>query len=72
MTEPEKEIEKRYTYDRKQLVDFLEKVRREAEAGALTIGQERVKIPGGSMEVEYGFKIENGQSEIEIEIKWRR
>lgn len=46
MTEPEREIEERYTYDRKQLVEFLEKVSREVDAGELTIGQERVQIPG--------------------------
>lgn len=35
------------------------------------MGRNVSRYRGGSMEVEYGFKIENGQSEVEIEIKWR-
>ncbi len=72
MTEPEKEIEKKYTYDKQQLIGFLEKFKGEIEAGEIKIGEERVKIPEQDMEVEYGFKIEKGQKEIEIEIKWNK
>jgi len=33
------------------------------------IEEEQVTIPETNMGSEYGFKIENGQKEIEIEIK---
>ena len=70
MTEPEKEIEETYYYVREELVAFLERFTNEIRAGAIQIDNEQVQIPNTSMEVEYGFKIEQGQSEIEIEIKW--
>jgi amphi-Trp domain-containing protein len=70
MSEPEKEIEKNYSYSKKELVDFLKRFTDEVETGEISIGNEKVQIPN-SMDVEYGFKIENGQSEIELEIKWR-
>jgi amphi-Trp domain-containing protein len=72
MTEPEKEIEEKYSYSKTELVEFLEKIRKEIHTGEIKIGDENVQIPDGDMEVEYGFKIENGQSEIEIEIKWKK
>ncbi|MFP4558092.1 MAG: amphi-Trp domain-containing protein [Candidatus Hadarchaeota archaeon] len=71
MAEPEKEIEEKYSYNKQQLVDFLENLRKEIEEGRINIGNEQVQIPESNMEVEYGFKIEKGQSEIEIEIKWK-
>lgn len=71
MTEPEKEIEKKYSYNKKELVKFLEKFKNEINAGEIKIEEEQVKIPETNMELEYGFKIENGQKEIEIEIKWK-
>jgi len=30
-----------------------------------------VQLPEDVMDVEYGFKIEKGKSEIEIEVKWK-
>ena len=72
MTEPEKEIEKKYSYNKKQLVEFLENFKNEIEAGEIKIKEEQVKIPESDMEIEYGFKIEKGQKEIEIEIKWNK
>ncbi len=72
MTEPEKEIEKNYTYDKQKLVEFLKNLTKEIDSGELKIGKEQVKIPDTNMDVEYGFKIEGGQKEIEIEIKWKK
>lgn len=72
MTEPEKEIEKNYSYNKQQLIKFLENFKNEIESGVIKIGEEKVKIPGYDMDVEYGFKIEKGQKEIEIEIKWKK
>ncbi len=72
MTEPEKEIEKKYLYNRTQLIEFLENFKNEIGAGEIKIENERVRIPEGNMEIEYGFKIEKGQKEIEIEIKWNK
>ncbi len=72
MTEPEKEIEQNYSYNKQQLIEFLESFKREIEAGEIKIGEEQVKIPEYDMDVEYGFKIEKGQKEIEIEIKWKK
>ncbi len=71
MGEPEKEIEEKYSYNRQQLVDFLENFKKEVEEGMINIKNEQVQIPDNGMEVEYGFKIEKGKSEIEIEIKWK-
>ncbi len=71
MTEPEKEIEEKYSYDRAQLVGFLEELKNEINMGEIKIKNDEVQIPESSMEVEYGFKIEKGQKEIEIEIKWK-
>jgi amphi-Trp domain-containing protein len=72
MSEPEKEIEKSFSYDKQQLIQFLENLKSEIDAGEVKIGQEQFKVPEGNMDVEYGFKIENGQKEIEIEIKWKK
>ena len=72
MTEPEKEIEKNYTYDKQKLVEFLKNLTKEIDSGEIKIGKEQVKIPDTNMDVEYGFKIEGGQKEIEIEIKWKK
>ncbi len=72
MTEPEKEIEENYTYNKQQLIEFLEKLKGEIEAGEINIGKELVDIPEYDMDVEYGFKIEKGQKEIELEIKWKK
>lgn len=72
MTEPEKEIEKNYSYNRQKLVEFLENFKNEIKAGQIRIEGERVKIPENDLDVEYGFKIEKGQKEIEIEIKWKK
>ncbi len=69
MTEPEKEIEKKYSYNKKQLVEFLENFKNEIDLGEIKIREEKVKIPESDMELEYGFKIEKGQKEIEIEMK---
>ncbi|PQV43501.1 amphi-Trp domain-containing protein [Methanohalophilus euhalobius] len=71
MTEPEKEIEKNYSYNKQELIGFLDEFKNQIEAGKIEIGQEYVEIPDGNMDVEYGFKIEKGQKEIEIEIKWK-
>ena len=71
MTEPEKEVEEKYSYDRAELVRFLEELKNEIEMGEIKIKNDRVQIPDNSMEVEYGFKIEKGQKEIELEIKWK-
>jgi amphi-Trp domain-containing protein len=71
MAEPEKEIEKEFSYNKEELVEFLDNFKREIDQGRIKIGNERIRLPDGKMEVEYGFKIENGQSEIEIEIKWK-
>lgn len=71
MSEPEKEIEEKYSYNKQQLVEFLENLKKEVEEGRINIKDEQVQIPDSNMEVEYGFKIEKGQSEIEIEIKWK-
>ncbi|MFO7967834.1 MAG: amphi-Trp domain-containing protein [Archaeoglobaceae archaeon] len=71
MSEPEKEIEEKYSYNKQQLVEFLENLKKEVEEGKINIKDEQVQIPDSNMEVEYGFKIEKGQSEIEIEIKWK-
>jgi amphi-Trp domain-containing protein len=70
MTDPEKEIEKEFSYNKEELVEFLDNFKREIDQGRINIGNEQIQLPDGKMEVEYGFKIENGQSEIEIEIKW--
>lgn len=70
MTEPEKEIEETYSYDREELVGFLERFTNEIRAGAIQIDNERIQIPSRGLDVEYGFKIEQGQREIELEIKW--
>ncbi|MBS3772654.1 MAG: amphi-Trp domain-containing protein [Candidatus Thermoplasmatota archaeon] len=70
MTEPDKEIEETYSYDRGQLVAFLERFTNDIRAGTIQIGSEHVQIPSRGMDVEYDFKIEKGQSEIEIEVKW--
>ncbi|MFO7792468.1 MAG: amphi-Trp domain-containing protein [Candidatus Saliniplasma sp.] len=72
MTEPEKEIEEKYSYNRTQLVEFLESLKNEIDMGEIKIKNEKVQIPESSMEVEYGFKIEKGQKEIELEIKWKK
>lgn len=72
MTEPEKEIEKNYSYNRQKLVEFLENFKNEIKAGQIRIEGEQVKIPENDLDVEYGFKIEKGQKEIEIEIKWKK
>lgn len=71
MTEPEKEIEKNYSYNKQELIGFLDEFKNQIEAGKIEIGQEYVEIPDGNMDVEYGFKIEKGQKDIEIEIKWK-
>jgi amphi-Trp domain-containing protein len=71
MTETEKEIEKKYSYNRAELVKFLENFKNEIDEGEIKIEEEQVKIPESDMELEYGFKIEDGQKEIEIEIKWK-
>ncbi|MDG6244605.1 MAG: amphi-Trp domain-containing protein [Methanolobus sp.] len=72
VTEPEKEIEKNYSYDKQQLIKFLDNLKNEIDSGEIKIGEEQVKIPDSNMDVEYGFKIEGGQKEIEIEIKWNK
>lgn len=72
MTEPEKEIEKNYSYNKQELIGFLDEFKNQIEAGKIEIGQEHVEISDGNMDVEYGFKIEKGQKEIEIEIKWKK
>ncbi|ADE36597.1 amphi-Trp domain-containing protein [Methanohalophilus mahii] len=72
MTEPDKEIEKKYSYNKQELIGFLDEFKTQIEAGKIEIGQEHVEIPDGNMDVEFGFKIEKGQKEIEIEIKWQK
>ncbi|APH39439.1 amphi-Trp domain-containing protein [Methanohalophilus halophilus] len=72
MTEPEKEIEKNYSYNKQEIIKFLGDLKNQIEAGRIEIGQEHVEMPDGNMDVEYGFKIEKGQKEIEIEIKWKK
>ena len=72
MTELEKEIEKNYSYDKQQLIKFLVNLKNEIDAGEIKIGEEQVQIPDSNIDVEYGFKIEEGQKEIEIEIKWKK
>jgi amphi-Trp domain-containing protein len=71
MPEPSREIEKKYSYDRTQLVGFLTRFRDGVDAGEVRIEDESIQIPEEVMEVEYGFKIEKGKKEIEIEIKWK-
>lgn len=72
MAEPESEIEKNYLYNKQELVGFLDDLKNQIEAGRIKIWQEHVEIPDGSMDIEFGFKIEKGQKEIEIEIKWQK
>lgn len=49
----------------------MENLKKEIEEGMIIIENEQVQIAGSDMEVEYGFKIEKGRSEFEIEIKWK-
>ncbi len=46
-------------------------MKNEIDAGEIKIGEEQVQIPDSNMDIEYGFKIEKGQKEIELEIKWK-
>ncbi|MFO8110140.1 MAG: amphi-Trp domain-containing protein [Thermoplasmata archaeon] len=72
LTEPEKEIEEKYSYSKTQLIEFLENFKNEIARGEIKIKNEKVQIPESNMEEEYVFKIEKGQKEIEIEIKWKK
>ncbi|MFW6283635.1 MAG: amphi-Trp domain-containing protein, partial [Minisyncoccales bacterium] len=54
-----------------KLVEFLENFKKEINEGKIKIDEEQIEIPEGDMDIEYGFKIEDGQKEIEIEIKWK-
>jgi len=71
MSKPEKEIEKKYSHNRQQLAEFLKNLVIQIEAGEVIIGEERIQLPEDVMDVEYGFKIEKGKNEIEIEVKWK-
>lgn len=47
----------------------MPKFKDEIDTEEITIEEEEVRIPDSDMEVEYGFKIEQGQSKIETGIK---
>jgi len=55
---------------REQLVEFFNGRASEAKEGFLKISDEKIDLPQ-DFKVEYEFKIENGQHEFEIEIKWK-
>ena len=64
-----KKLKKKYTYNKAKLIEFLAKFKDEIDTEEITIEEEEVRIPDSDMEVEYGFKIEQGQSKIETGIK---
>jgi len=63
-------VEKKYSMSREQLVEFFNGRASEAKEGFLKISDEKIDLPQ-DFKVEYEFKIENGQHEFEIEIKWK-
>ena len=68
--EKERKIEANYSFNREKLANFLARVASEIANGKLIIKGEEVRIPR-KLDLEYEFKVEDGQSEIEIEMKWK-
>jgi amphi-Trp domain-containing protein len=66
----ERKIEANYSFGRAKLANFLARVASEIANGKLIIKGEEIRIPR-QLDLEYEFKVEDGQSEIEIEMKWK-